>query len=80
MQITINIDDKMLHRLKNLLRVRRVVWAMVICAASTSVLLYTATKPHTFAAGTIVSSSDVNDNFDTAFDAINTLSEGSKRF
>lgn len=73
MQITINIDEKIFHRLKKLFTVRRIVWAIAICAASTSVLIHAATKPHTFLPGAIISSSDVNENFDAAFDAINTL-------
>ncbi|HNV45933.1 MAG TPA: phage tail protein [Spirochaetota bacterium] len=36
-------------------------------------LIHAATKPHTFLPGAIISSSDVNENFDAAFDAINTL-------
>lgn len=73
MQITINIDEKIFHRLKKLFTVRRIVWAIALCAASTSVLIYAATKPHTFLPGAIISSSDVNENFDAAFDAMNTL-------
>ncbi|HPI23467.1 MAG TPA: phage tail protein [Spirochaetota bacterium] len=73
MQIIINIDEKIFHRLKKLFTVRRIVWAIALCAASTSVLIHAATKPHTFLPGAIISSSDVNENFDAAFDAINTL-------
>ena len=59
--------------MKKLFTVRRIVWAIALCAASTSVLIHAATKPHTFLPGAIISSSDVNENFDAAFDAINTL-------
>lgn len=73
MQIIINVDEKIFHRLNKLFTVRRIVWAIALCAASTSVLIHAATKPHTFLPGAIISSSDVNENFDAAFDAINTL-------
>lgn len=42
----------------------------------TSVIAYALTKPHTFVAGTAISATEVNANFDVLYDAVTKLNRG----
>jgi len=70
MQIIINIDDGLIARIKRTITRPRLAFALTIIVIFASALIFAATKPHTFTPGTTISSSQVNENFDAAFDAV----------
>mgnify|MGYP000014694112 CR=1 FL=1 len=70
MQIIINIDEGLVNRFKKSITLKRAALALMIFVISASALLFAATKPHTFTPGTTISSSQVNENFDAAFEAV----------
>ncbi len=74
--ITINIDEKIVSKLKKVFCRRNVLIAIPIIAITSSLVVYGAsiTKPHTFASNDVISSSEMNDNFDTLYTQVNTLS------
>jgi hypothetical protein len=75
MEIRINLDDHMLARCRGLLTRRRVALALAvaIAAGSTAVYAIAPTPTHTFVSGTTISSTDVNENFDELYAAVNSL-------
>jgi hypothetical protein len=64
----ISIDDRIITFFKRALSRRTAVILVAISAIAASAVLFAAvTKPHTFTPGAVISSSQVNANFDAAF-------------
>jgi microcystin-dependent protein len=70
LKIKLTIDDRIIRLLKRIGSLNSVIIILIIATALASALLYAATKPHTFTPGATISSSQVNENFDAAFDAV----------
>ncbi len=77
MQITINIhiDDRIIGFFKRNINKRNAIITIPIIAVISSLAVYAAsiTKPHTFAPNAVISSSEMNDNFDTLYAKVNAL-------
>jgi len=71
LNVKLVIDDTIINILTRLAKRKVVILTVCITFILASVILYAAVKPYTFTAGTTISSSQVNANFDAAFDAIN---------
>lgn len=73
MEIRITLDDQTFTSMRSWLFRRRTLFVLAGVGATLPVLLYatTYTKPHTFVAGTTISSSQVNANFDGVYAAVN---------
>jgi len=68
------IDDKLIERVKKLFSNKVIIAMVLLAVVSASGLIYAAiTKPHTFAAGELISASKFNENFDTLYSKVNEL-------
>lgn len=73
--IKINIEDKLINRIKSLLFKNKFL-VMFILAVTSLGVVYASTiiKPHTFSDGNVIYASEINENFDTLYNKVNELS------
>lgn len=73
--LTINIDDRLLNKIKNFFTKRNTVIAIFICILFVSALVYAGAieKDWTFNTGDIIDAAKINDNFDKLFQQVNYL-------
>jgi microcystin-dependent protein len=64
------IDDRIIEFIRKLASRRGIIMIILTSVILASAILFAAVKPHTFVPGTTISSSQVNENFDAAFEAI----------
>ena len=79
MEIKIVIDDKLLNRLKLLVSKKSTRLTLLVITFLSAGLLYATdvVKPNTFNSGDIISSAQINENFDVLYAKINALKGGS---
>jgi len=64
----ISIDDRIIGAMKKTFTKRNIIALVAISVIAISAIVYAAVaKPHTFTPGAVISSSQVNENFDAAF-------------
>ncbi len=69
----INIDDRLLKKLKTLSQRRWLVLSLTVLIVLSTLLLYgTLHKPYTFQPGEVIHAAEINANFDLLFRKINT--------
>jgi hypothetical protein len=72
---TINIDDKLIGRIKKFFTKRNTVAVFFVCMLGVSAMVYAATitKTWNFSTGDIIDADKINKNFDDLFSAVSAL-------
>lgn len=79
---TINIDDRLIERIKKFFTRRNTAAAIFVSVLATSAIVYAAaiTKPWDFNNGDVIDADKINDNFDEIYEAVNLLQGNNSGF